>query len=193
MDDENELKWLISNEDLDTITDGYMYDWVLEKFNENGLTSEDDSFWKIHFCRFQYTYPDCPHCGTISKHYVLNRELWGCNNPKCRQKFSITSCTYIDNTKTEFYKWFRFAWLVGQINLTNSAAIARDLNVTQKTAWGMLDTLRTARKETSETKFVNGSEVLAFTNYWDILELLLKKRVKKIISKEDCKVINPEK
>ncbi len=171
------LKWLISNEDFDTITNGGEYDWVMEVFNENGMTSEDDSFWKFYYTRFEYCWPDCPKCGTSSKdHYVLGKESWQCRNSKCRHKFTISSGTYLDNTRIEWHRWFRFAYLIGEMGVTNSCVIARDLQVTQKTAWWMINTLRTARKETSETKFVNGQEVLVFGNHWLVIETLLQRK-----------------
>lgn len=168
--------WLITNAELRLITNDYEWDWVLDKFTRNGIISPEDACWKIYFTRFEYTNVDCPFCKTVDAHYKLNSEAWKCKN--CLKSFTITSGTYISNSKLEYYHWWRFAYLIGDMGITNSCVIAKDLGVTQKTAWYMIETLRTARKETSEKKFVNGQEALVFENMYEILELLTMRKTK---------------
>lgn len=173
--------WLITNAELREISNDYEWDWVLHKFLDNGITTIEDAFEKIKYTRFEYTNPDCPHCGATDKHYELNSELWKCK--KCLKKFTITSGTYIENTKLEYYHIWRFCYLVGDLKIANSRVIAKDLGVTQLTAWRMIDTLRTARKEQSNKKFVNGGEVLVFDHIYEPLELLLKLRKNRVMGK----------
>lgn len=169
-----EYNWLLEDSDLKLITNDYEFNWAWTKLVDNGVTSPSDARSFIEIMRFEYGYPDCPKCGCIDNHYKISFEAWKCKN--CGLNFSITAQTYIDNTKLEYYMWFRFSYLIGGIGLTNSNAIARDLKVTQKTAWGMIETLRTARKETSQEKFKTGSEVLMFNHLYEPLELLLKRK-----------------
>lgn len=164
--------WLITNAELRQITNDYEWDWVLGKFLDNGIISPEGAYHKIYCQRFEYTNVDCPFCQTIDSHYELNSELWKCKN--CHKKFTITSGTYIDNSKLEYYHWWRFCYLIGNLKVVNSNVIAKDLDVTQLTAWRMIDTLRKARKEQSDKKFVNGQEVLVFEHIYEPLEILLK-------------------
>lgn len=161
--------WLISTAELREVTNDYKWDWVRAKFNDNGIISPEDALFKIHGVRFKYFNEDCPFCKSIDKHYESNSELWKCK--RCSKKFTITSRTYLDGSKLAYYHWYRFAYLVAELEITNSSFIAKDLDISQKTAWGMLDLLRRTRKET--TKFTNGSSVFNFENLYEILELLL--------------------
>jgi len=169
--------WLISNADLRLISNDYEFDWTIDKLFSNGIISPEDAYWKMYCMRFEYADNlDCPFCKAIDKHYALNNELWKCKN--CAKNFTITSRTYIDNTKLEYYHWVRFGYLIGELKITNSCVIAKDLDITQKTAWNMIETLRIARKETSNKKFVNGNEVLTFKHIYEPLKLLMKLKLK---------------
>lgn len=170
--------WLLSDEDFVDVcgenTD--TLDWMLNLMWNNGITSPEDAKMKFEQTRFEYGNPDCPNCGIIDSHYHLSSNQWKCKN--CLAKFSLTSGTYIDNTKLEFYHWWRFCYLIGELKITNSCVIAKDLDITQLSAWRMIDTLRTARKENTKRKFVNGQEILVFNNLWEVLELLIKRKNK---------------
>jgi hypothetical protein len=170
--------WLISNEELDSLRNSNGYDYISEVYNSNGITSPESAYWALFSIRFEYTTEDCIHCESKESYKI--GDIWKCKS--CRKKFTLTSGSYLDNTKLEYYEWWRFAYLVGEMKITNSCVIANDLGVTQKTAWGMLNLLRTARKETCDIKFVNGKEALAFNHIWEVLELLIKKKPN--ISKE---------
>lgn len=174
--------WLISNADLQLITNDYEWDWVLAKFIDNGITSPEDAYWKLRTSRFEYTNPDCPFCEVIDKHYELNSECWKCKS--CLKKFTITSGTYIENSKLDYYHWWRFAYLMGELKITNGGVIANDLELTHKTVWGMIETVRVSRKQTSDKKFVNGNEVLVFKNIYEVIDLLIKRKPKSVVIKK---------
>lgn len=171
--------WLLSISEFNLMTNNYEWDWVLHKLWGNGITCPEDALMNISSARFIYTDPDCPFCGKIDKHYKLNSELWKCRNKTCYKKFTLTSGTYIADTKLEYSQWWRFAYLIGDLKITNSHVIAKDLDVTQLTAWRMIDTLRTARKESTKKKFVNGNEVLVFESRYDVLDILLRNLLRK--------------
>lgn len=165
-------EWLLSDADFGLITNNHEWDWVVDKLISNGITSPTDALNRFKYTRFEYSYEDCPKCGLSAPHYRLRDEdVWKCKG--CGRNFTITACTYMDNTKLEYYQWFRFCYLLGALKITNSSVIAQDIGVTQKTAWWMLDTVRKARKENTERKFVNGNEVLVFDHLYQPLELLL--------------------
>lgn len=169
--------WLLSNKDFKQLTNvDHIDEWLLFIFWDNGITSPNDSYIKLHLARFQYTNLDCSFCGALDKHYVLNTGQWKCK--KCFRTFSLTSGTYIENTKLGCHMWWRFSFLIGEKKVTNSSTIAHDLGLTQKTTWGMIETLRRARKETSDKKFLNGQEALSFNNIHEVIDVLLKSRTK---------------
>lgn len=93
----------------------------------------------------------CPYCKG-EKIYdlpsVKNRFM--CADRKCGLKFSITVGTIFENTKLPLRVWFGAMWLI-----TNhkkgiaSTTLARDLNITQKSAWFVLHRLRYAARTKS--------------------------------------------
>lgn len=182
------MPWLISDADLRFITNNYEYDWVMMKFLENGMICPEDAFWKIYFNRFEYYDKDCAHCEIKDDHTQLGHDCWKCKN--CKKVFTTTSGTYLANTNLEYHHWWRFCYLIGKMKITNSNTVAKDLGVTQKTAWNMLNTLRIARKETTKTPFVNGAAVFDFENMYEVLEVLLMKKKQKPLKVIEVKMIS---
>jgi transposase-like protein len=93
----------------------------------------------------------CPHCGH-DKVYGLKREgIYRC--AQCRKNFSILVGTIFENSKLPLHVWFGAIWL-----LTNhpkgiaSTTLARDLGITQKSAWFVLHRLRYAARTRSFNK-----------------------------------------
>ena len=168
-------EWLLSNEDFDAAC-GENCDWMFDVLWDNGIISEE--FAVFHFMsagtNSDFDVIDCPFCGANdNKHYPLGKNRWKCK--KCLRKFSLTSGRYIDNTKMPITYWWRFCWLVSKSKKINSCAIARDLEITQKSAWLMIDTLKAALKNTG-VEMKNGS--MEFKDYWEVIKLLMQ--VKKI-------------
>lgn len=90
----------------------------------------------------------CPHCGH-DKVYALKRQnIYRC--AQCKTNFSITVGTIFENSKLPLRVWFGAIWL-----LTNhpkgiaSTTLARDLGITQKSAWFVLHRLRHAARTQS--------------------------------------------
>ncbi len=89
----------------------------------------------------------CPYCGH-DKVYTLKANRYQC--AQCRNTFSILVGTIFENTKLPLKIWFGAIWLI-----TNhpkgiaSTTLARDLGVTQKTAWFLLHRLRHAARAQS--------------------------------------------
>lgn len=90
----------------------------------------------------------CPHCGH-DKVYALKRDgIYRC--AQCKKNFSILVGTIFENSKLPLRVWFGAIWL-----LTNhpkgiaSTTLARDLGITQKSAWFVLHRLRHAARTQS--------------------------------------------
>lgn len=110
----------------------------------------------------------CPHCGGNRIYHFSDRKTFKCGD--CRERFSIKVGTIFQDTKLPLRKWFMAIWLI-----TNhpkgiaSVTLAKDLKITQKSAWFMLHRLRHAARTPSfnaplkgdieaDTTFVGGKE-----------------------------------
>jgi transposase-like protein len=163
------VRWLLSNEDFSAAI-GVNNGWVIELFWDNGIICESDATTQFICASTEYDVPDCPFCGANdNRHYPLSDKRWKCK--KCLRKFSITSGRYIDNTKMPLTYWWRFCWLMARSKKINSYEIARDLEITQDSAWHMIDTVKRALKD-SGVIMKNAS--LAFKNNWEVMSLLMK-------------------
>jgi hypothetical protein len=78
------------------------------------------------------------------------RRIWLCKG--CKKQFSIKVGTIFEDSKIGLHKWFMAIYLITSHKKgIASAQLARDIAVTQKTAWFMLHRLRHA----AETKSFN--------------------------------------
>jgi transposase-like protein len=89
----------------------------------------------------------CPLCGNADEARIGT--LTGTNTHKCyacRQRFSIRVGTIFQDTKLPLRKWFVAIWLTNaHPKGIASTTLAKDLKVTQKTAWFVLHRLRHAQ------------------------------------------------
>jgi transposase-like protein len=97
----------------------------------------------------------CPYC-THDKAYTLSRaNKYRCAD--CSRNFSVTVGTIFEDTKLPFRVWFGAIWLI-----TNhpkgiaSTTLAKDLGITQKSAWFLLHRLRHAARTRSFNKPLTG-------------------------------------
>jgi len=90
--------------------------------------------------------PCCPHCGS-TKTYVTNRGF-KCADKDCYKKFTVRTKTIYENTKISLRLWFGALYLItAHKKGISSLQLARDLNVSQKTAWFMLHRIREMLKD----------------------------------------------
>jgi transposase-like protein len=100
----------------------------------------------------------CPHCDATECPYVASRRIWQCKG--CRKQFSVKVGSIFEDSPIPLSKWLPAMWmLVNCKNGVSSYEIARDLGVTQKTAWFMLHRLRMAIQAKSFDKFGGTVEV----------------------------------
>lgn len=86
----------------------------------------------------------CPFCN-CKKVYNLKQsnEKFKCRHNKCYKIFSYKTGTIFENTKIPMRKWFIAIYLQGSHKKgISSHQLARDIGVTQKTAWFMLMRIR---------------------------------------------------
>src|SRR6266851_5589266 len=85
----------------------------------------------------------CPQCSSHHVAYLEKARLWKCYGKHSRPKFSLKTGTIFEDSPLGLDKWLPALWLV--VNCKNgisSCELARDLGVTQKTAWFMAHRLR---------------------------------------------------
>jgi transposase-like protein len=88
---------------------------------------------------------ECPTCGSKQVMFLSSRRLWKCNTNHPRRQFSIKIGTVLEDSPIGLDKWMPAIWLIANCkNGISSHELARDLKVTQKTAWFMLHRVRLA-------------------------------------------------
>ena len=76
-----------------------------------------------------------------SKVYKCKGNKYRCVNTK--KYFNVKTDTLFENTKTPLRKWFMAIWMVTSHKKgISSVQLAKDIDVTQKTAWFMLERIR---------------------------------------------------
>jgi len=90
--------------------------------------------------------PACPHCAS-EKVYITDRG-YKCANKECYKKFSVISGSIFENTKIKLRYWFAAIYLItAHKKGISSHQLAKDLGVTQKTAWFILQRVRAMLKD----------------------------------------------
>src|SRR6266852_2096105 len=87
----------------------------------------------------------CPRCNSGHVVYLEKARVWKCYSKHPSPKFSLKTGTIFEDSPLGLDKWLAALWLV--VNCKNgisSCESARDLGVTQKTAWFMNHRLRFA-------------------------------------------------
>ncbi len=110
----------------------------------------------------------CPHCGGVRIMHFSDKKTFKCSD--CRERFSIKVGTIFQDTKLPLRKWFMAIWLItNHPKGVASTTLAKDLSITQKSAWFVLHRLRHAARTPSfsaplsdtveaDTTFVGGKE-----------------------------------
>jgi transposase-like protein len=102
----------------------------------------------------------CPTCGSKEVTFLSTRRVWKCKNQHAKQQFSAKVGTVFEDSPIGLDKWFTAIWLVANCkNGVSSYEIARDLHVTQKTAWFMDHRIRLAMQTGSFEKVSGEFEV----------------------------------
>jgi transposase-like protein len=84
----------------------------------------------------------CPHCGNMKYYTFAGQNIFKCAG--CLKKFNIRTKSIFEGSNVPLQTWFLAIYLAVSLKRgISSAQLARDLGVTQKTAWFMLQRLRT--------------------------------------------------
>jgi transposase-like protein len=90
----------------------------------------------------------CPGCGSERVSYNGQRRTWKCSSHHAKREFSIKVGTVMEDSAIPLDKWLVTMWLVTNCkNGVSSYEIARDVMVSQKSAWFMLHRIRLAMQD----------------------------------------------
>lgn len=93
----------------------------------------------------------CPACEQKRATFLKSRRIWKCK--ECGRQFSVKLGTIFEESPIPLDKWLTAVWLVVNCkNGVSSYELAKDLGVTQKSAWFMLHRIREALRNRSFEK-----------------------------------------
>lgn len=97
----------------------------------------------------------CPYCGSTKVYHFSDHKNHKCGD--CKKRFSIKVGTIFGDSKIGLRKWFMAIWLITSHKKgIASTQLAKDIKVTQKTAWFMLHRLRHAARTASFNRPLGG-------------------------------------
>lgn len=100
----------------------------------------------------------CPHCGSIEVMEFANIKRNRCKD--CKKDFSIRKGTIFEDSNISLRKWFMACYIFNAHKKgISSCQLARDIGVSQPTAWFMLQRLRYASNEIFNKQFKGIVEV----------------------------------
>ncbi|HRH48421.1 MAG TPA: IS1595 family transposase [Panacibacter sp.] len=91
--------------------------------------------------------PVCPFC-ECSAYYVIDKgRRYKCSNNTCNMKYSVTTGTIFHASKVALNKWLNAVYVVSAHKKgISSYQLAKDIGVTQRTAWFMIHRIREAMR-----------------------------------------------
>lgn len=99
---------------------------------------------RIYFEKRRWPYMVvCPHCGEAENITVRKGGYYRCN--PCKQDFTVRTGTIFERSHVPLHKWLYAMYLLMTARKgISSLQLAKEIGVTQKTAWFMLQRLREA-------------------------------------------------
>lgn len=92
--------------------------------------------------------PECPHCGSNKWYSIEGGKRFKCGNNSCYKKYSVTVATVFEASNIPLTIWFPAMYiLTAHKKGISSVQLAKDLGVTQKTAWFMMHRIRESLKD----------------------------------------------
>ncbi|HKI00013.1 MAG TPA: IS1595 family transposase [Candidatus Sulfotelmatobacter sp.] len=99
----------------------------------------------------------CPGCGATKVSFNAKRRTWKCGSHHPKREFSVKVGTIYEDSPIPLDKWLTATWMLTNCkNGVSSYEIARDVKVTQKSAWFMLQRIRLAMQDELFGSKLNG-------------------------------------
>jgi len=97
----------------------------------------------------------CPDCGSTKVYHFSDKRTHKCGD--CRKRFSIRVGTIFEDSKLPIRTWLLAIWLITSHKKgIASTQLAKDLGITQKSAWFVTHRLRHAIRTQSFNRPLNG-------------------------------------
>jgi len=102
----------------------------------------------------------CPHCGSVRTSAKKNEKPMPYRCDDCREHFSIRTGTIMAESKVPLHKWLFAIYLMTTSRKgISSIQLAKQIGVTQKTAWFMEHRIREAYGKTDDDTELLGADV----------------------------------
>jgi transposase-like protein len=90
----------------------------------------------------------CPGCGSDGVSFNAKRRTWKCSKHHSKREFSIKVGTVMEDSPIPLDKWLTAMWMILNCkNGVSSCEIAKDVRVSQKSAWFMLHRIRLSMQD----------------------------------------------
>lgn len=100
----------------------------------------------------------CPTCGRTDVSWLENQFKWQCKSKHSKRQFSAKVGTIFEDSPLGLDKWILASWMLANCkNGVSSYEISRNIGVTQKSAWFMLQRIRLAMQDDAVAK-LGGSD-----------------------------------
>jgi transposase-like protein len=87
----------------------------------------------------------CPRCQSDKIFWIEKEHVWKCYGKHDHAKFSLKTGTLMEDSPISIDKWLAALWLIVNCkNGVSSCEVARDLGITQKSAWFLNHRIRMA-------------------------------------------------
>jgi len=94
--------------------------------------------------------PKCITCGSENLSYIQTRKIWKCLDKECvnrGKQFTVRKGTVFERSNINLGDWMVAIWMItNNKNGKSSYELARDLGITQKSAWHMNHRIRVGGK-----------------------------------------------
>ena len=117
---------------------------VFENLKDLMMKLSDEAVCRQHVENMRWGgEPFCPHCGGTKPYKLKDGKTYRCKDKTCKKDFTVTVGTIFENSKIPLSTWMAAMYiLTGHKKGISSLQLARDLGVTQKTAWFMNHRIR---------------------------------------------------
>jgi transposase-like protein len=103
--------------------------------------------------------PTCPYCGSSKVYAFKDKKTYKCATKDCNKRFNVLKGSIFESSNIGLQNWFIAIYLLTMNKKgISSYQLARDLDITQKTAWFLLHRIRKALRKAPEG-FTNIVEV----------------------------------
>ena len=93
--------------------------------------------------------PTCPHCNGVKPYKLKDGKTYRCREKSCKKDFTVTVGTVFEDSKIPLSTWIAAIFVItAHKKGISSCQLARDLGITQRSAWFVLHRIRYIMGET---------------------------------------------